>query len=283
MGQCPRYSLRVGPSLSFHSVLKSLRRGVWVEKKIERAHVVEQAMEVLFEIAAGNQSRGIRAFGAQLNISKTALQKILVSLERSGLIARNSSSELYALTSKALVLAASYQRDRDIVSIMRPHMEALRSSSGETVTLSLTVDSHRVTIFQVESLNDLRYTTQIGRHYPIVIGATGLMLLGSMSELNRAKAIQFYVKSGVIVSSGERRDIDAKQIDKAACEARDNGFAVSHSQWSVGGIGIAVPILTPEGGTAALSVYGVENRLSKQRIQEIAHDMKKISRSLSGL
>lgn len=251
-----------------------------MEKEIERAHIVEKAMEVLFEIAGGNQIQGIRAFGAQLKISKTTLQKILVSLERSGLIARGSPSELYGLTSKALVLSASYQRDRDIVSIMRPHMEALRSNSGETVTLSLAVDSHRATIFQVESLNDLRYTTQLGRHYPIVIGATGLMLLGSMSELNRGEAIQFYVKSGVRVSSGELRDIDPKQIDKAACEARDNGFVISHSQWSLGGIGIAVPILTPGGDTAALSVYGVENRLSQQHIQEIARDMKKISRSL---
>ncbi|MCG3769853.1 MAG: hypothetical protein JW384_00984 [Nitrosomonadaceae bacterium] len=103
-----------------------------------------------------------------------------------------------------------------------------------------------------------------------------------MSELSRGEVIQFYVKSGVRVSSGELRDIDPKQIDKAACEARDNGFAISHSQWSLGGIGIAVPILTPGGDTAALSVYGVENRLSQQRIQEIARDMKKISRSLSG-
>ena len=282
MGQRPIYSLGASCLFSIRYVFKNVLRGVKVEKEIERARVVEQAMDVLFAIAGGNQARGIRAFGAQLNISKTTIQKILVSLERSGLIARDSRSELHVLTSKTLVLSASYQRNRDIVSVLRPHMEALRTSSGETVTLSLTVDNHRVTIFQVESLNDLRYTTQLGRHYPIVIGATGIMLLGSMEEPNRRNAIESYVKSGVRVSSGEVQEIDPKKIDKSACEARDNGFSISHSQWSLGGLGIAVPILTPEGDTAVLSVYGVENRLSEQRIQEIVREMKKISHSLSG-
>jgi DNA-binding IclR family transcriptional regulator len=251
-----------------------------VDQQVGNVRVVEQAMDVLFAIARQEQPQGIRSFAEQLDISKTTLQRILGSLQRSELIAFNSAKNSYTLTSKSLFLAASYQRDQDLVGMLRPSMEEIRSASGETVTLSIAVDGRRVTIFQLESPNDLRLTTQLGKPYPIVLGATGRVLLSQMPDAARRGVVASY-GSEVDLGGGDIRHVDAEALLESVEEAERAGFAESYGEWSDGGFGLSVPILTGNGQTAALSVYGVQSRSTPERLAEVRDALVGASRSLS--
>jgi DNA-binding IclR family transcriptional regulator len=251
-----------------------------MDQQVGNVRVVEQAMDVLFTIARQEQPQGIRAFAEQLDISKTTLQRILGSLQRCDLIAFNAAKNVHTLTSKSLFLAASYQREQDLVGILRPAMESLRAASGETVTLSIAVDGYRVTIFQLESLHDLRHTTQLGKAYPIVLGATGKVLLAQMTDQARQAAIAQY-GTQVDLGGGDVRQLDPVAIERSVEEAMADGYAESHGEWSDGGFGLSVPILTGNGQSAALSVYGVEGRLNGLGSAQVIEQLLEISRSLS--
>jgi DNA-binding IclR family transcriptional regulator len=250
-----------------------------VDQQVGNVRVVEQAMDVLFAIARQEQPHGIRSFAEQLDISKTTLQRILGSLQRTELIAFNSSKNSYTLTSKSLFLAASYQRDQDMVGMLRPSMEEIRSASGETVTLSIAVDGWRVTIFQLESPNDLRLTTQLGKPYPIVLGATGRVLLSQMPDGARRAVVESY--GSEVDLGGDVRKVNAEALLESVEHAERTGFAESHGEWSDGGFGLSVPILTGNGQSAALSVYGVQSRLTPERLTEVREALVGASRSLS--
>lgn len=250
-----------------------------MDQQIGTVRVVEQAMDVLFAIARQEQTQGVRGFAEQLDISKTTLQRILGSLQRSGLITWNPAINAYTLTSKSLFLAASYQREQDLVGILRPSMEAIRAASRETVTLSIAVDGYRVTIFQLESPNDLRLTTQLGKGYPIVLGATGRVLLAQMTEQARQATIAQY--GSRIELGGDERTIDTAALERAVEESRVKGYAESYGEWSDGGYGQSVPILTGSGQSAALSVYGVESRSTPERRAAVIAQLLEVSRSLS--
>lgn len=251
-----------------------------MDQQIGTVRVVEQAMDVLFAIARQEQTQGVRGFAEQLDISKTTLQRILGSLQRSGLITWNPATNAYTLTSKSLFLAASYQREQDLVGILRPSMEAIRTSSGETVTLSIAVDGYRVTIFQLESPHDLRLTTQLGKAYPIVLGATGRVLLAQMTAQARQETLAQYGDL-VELGGGEERTVDHALLERGIEEAREKGYAESHGEWSDGGYGQSVPILTGNGQSAALSVYGVEGRSTPERRESVIAQLLEVSRSLS--
>jgi DNA-binding IclR family transcriptional regulator len=251
-----------------------------MEQQVGNVRVVEQAMEVLFAIARQEQPQGLRPFAEQLDISKTTLQRILGSLQRTELIAFNTGKNTYSLTSKSLFLAASYQRDQDLVGMLRPAMETIRAASGETVTLSIAVDGYRVTIFQLESPNDLRLTTQLGRPYPIVLGATGRVLLSQMTQSVRRAVIAQY-GTEVHLGSGDVRMIDPEALERSVEEAESMGYAASYGEWSDGGLGLSVPIRTGDGQSSALSVYGVENRFNRERAGDVIEQLVAVSRSFS--
>lgn len=257
-----------------------------MEQELEQlagARVVEQALQVLFAIAQGDQPQGVRGFAEHLGISKSTLQRILGTLQKSGLVRLDPVKQTYAFTSKSLILSASYQRDLDLVSMLRPSMEAMRKLSGETITLSLAVDGYRVTIFQLDSAHDLRLTTKLGKRYPLVVGATGRALLGSMTEVDRRDAISLYAETGVELATGEIIHIDPEEVDRRAREAHDLGYAASYGEWSPGGVGLSIPIpfSAPGGEVAALSIYGVQTRLSRERAEELIPELKRVSTSLA--
>lgn len=248
-----------------------------METPSAQVRVVEQAVEVLFAIAQGNHPGGIRGFAEQLGISKTTLQRILGSLQRAGVITPDPHGQSYAITSRALLLADSFQRNSDLISVMRPSMESLREMSDETVTLAVEADGYRVTIFQLASPRELRMTAQLGKRYPLIVGAGGRVLLSTLGDLRRREILAMYQQQEFVRPDGQRVSVDPERIEQQIRDIRVKGFEVSHGEWDPASIGISVPIVTPGGDVAALSIYGVAGRLDEARIFELTTEMKRLS------
>lgn len=247
------------------------------------ARVVEQAVDVLCALATAKREPGIRQFAEELRISKTTLQRILTSLENAGMVAIDPNDHTYFITSKSLVLANGFHRTHDVVSMLRPAMQSLRAMSGETVTLAVESDGYRVTIFQLESQYDLRYTNQLGWRYPLIVGAAGRVLLASLGDVRRREVLSEYSKLEIARPDGQLLKVDPEEIEKRVRETQANGYAVSRGEWERSSIGLSVPIITPTGEAAALSVYGVADRLGEDHVSSLINEMTRISRDTSWL
>jgi DNA-binding IclR family transcriptional regulator len=244
------------------------------------ARVVEQACAVLLAIAGDERRRDIRSFADELGISKTTLQRILVSLENAGFVRCDPSTQVYSLTSSVLQLSAGFHRHQDLLSLCRPHMERLRQLTGETVCLSIEADAARVTLAQLESRHELRLSTEVGRRYPLVTGATGRVLMSLMLPQQLDATLEKY-------ASGDRSvpafpgELDVEAVRKLVEQTRAEGYAQSHGEWLSGGTGLAVPIASPFGNYVALSLYGPENRLSPEACAEFLPALLSVARELS--
>ncbi|MDA2986838.1 MAG: IclR family transcriptional regulator [Actinomycetota bacterium] len=245
------------------------------------ARVVEQAVVVLCAIASTKMQPGIRQFAEELGISKTTLQRILTSLENSGIVAIDPKDQTYFITSKALVLANGFHRTHDVITMLRPAMESLRAMSGETVTLAVESDGYRVTIFQLESKHDLRYTNQLGGRYPLIVGAAGRVLLASLGDVRRREVLSQYTKEKITRPDGELIKVDPEEIERQVRETQANGYALSRGEWEHSSLGLSVPIITPTGDAAALSVYGLADRLGEERVTNLIEAMTRISQDTS--
>lgn len=228
------------------------------------ARVVEQACDVLLAIARDEQAPGIRGFAEALGLSKSTLQRILASLEKAGFVAFDSSRQCYVLTSRMLQLASGFHRDFNLLPLLREPMERLCAATRETVTFSVENDGYRITAFQVPSPQDLRLVTDMGHRYPLIVGATGRVLLAAMTPDRLDTVLGQYFDADGKPTIAVRGNVTEASVRAGVEAARAAGHAESHAEWASGGAGLAVPLVSPDRTNAALSIYAPDSRLTEE-------------------
>lgn len=158
--------------------------------------VIERAASVLLAVAQGEGGTTIRELADNLGLSKSSVQRMLASLERTGLLAMNPESCRYVRGPRLLELAARIAQP--LVSVQaaaRPVMLDLLRQTDETVALHTTVGDERMILLQFEGSQALRYAGSLDQLYPLDRGAASraLLIAGDARSANE-----------VVVSKGER-------------------------------------------------------------------------------
>lgn len=243
---------------------------------------VDYAVRVL-QIAQDRNNSGVSArdLVADLGVSKSTIQRVLVSLEAGDLLTCGQDGK-YRLSHRVLALADAFYRSSDFRGVVVPIMRRLESDIHETVVLSVESNRSRVTIAQVESPHELRYRTDLGRSYPLWGGASGWLLAYAAGPEGVEHACQTFAQ-----------ELDRQGIDLTEREARvenlraeielsgTRGWAVSKGTWAPGGFGISVPLeMKVDGSNAALTVYGPEARLTPDRHEGIREALLATAREI---
>lgn len=241
------------------------------------ARVVEQAVAVLRALSSDKGQKGVRELARDLQFSATTVQRILVSLERTGLVVYDPATQKYSLGVGVLEFTSSFLRNNSVVSIARPHMQYIWQLAQETVCLSTIVDSARITIFQLECPHDLRFTTDLGKRYPLYAGATSRALLASLSYETAKNMI--YTINFVKLTPNTIETPD--QLLQEIMKVRERGYAVSFSEYAEGGAGLAVPIGRNNQRPLALSIYAPASRMTRERVNELLPVMREAADRLA--
>lgn len=250
------------------------------------ASQVDLAMQVLRVIEGRNDlGVGARELVAEIGVSKSSLQRVLVSLDAGDLLSCDRDGK-YRLNHRVLALAHTFSRSTDFHALVTPAMQRLEAQVHETVVLSVESNRSRVTIAQCESLHELRYRTDLGRSYPLWGGASGwLLAYAGASELIEGTVDKFEdsLRERGIGSDEERRT-RAKELRQEIEISGERGWALSRGTWAPGGFGLSVPLrMRVDRSNAALTVYGPEARVGKERYMDILDRLKSTGEEIDSI
>lgn len=237
---------------------------------------VDYAMQVLRIVEDRHRAGvGARELVGDLGVSKSTIQRVLVSLEAGGLLALHQDGK-YRLSHRVLALANAFYRSSDFREVVTPIMRDLESKIHETVVLSVESSRSRVTIAQVESVHELRYRTDLGRSYPLWGGASGWMLAYAQGQAGIDYACATYeeelTRQGV---EGAKRQAKVAAMRTEIGASGEQGWAVSRGTWAPGGFGMAVPLtMKVDRSDAVLTIYGPEARLTPDRHDEVLTQLR---------
>ncbi|TBL44516.1 IclR family transcriptional regulator [Verrucosispora sp. SN26_14.1] len=227
---------------------------------------VDRVAAVLRACAAHQGGKSVRDLAADLTLSKSAVHRLLVSLEHVGFLHYDSPSGRYSIGEGILELAATYPRRSDLVGESRPMLSDLWSEVGETVCLHMAVGWQRMTIFQYESPHDLRFATSIGELYPLYAGAAGRALLSLFPD----GEIEQYLDDVDLKPVTGRTIVGKDDLLDGIARTRTDGYAFSHGERVTGAIGIAAPIAVPGRPPLCVSVYGPAERIRAAQTTALA-------------
>ncbi len=245
------------------------------EKKILNTSVAK-AFQILECFTSHNNELGVTELAQQLNTNKSAVYRMLATMENLNVIQQNPENGKYRLGLKLFELGQKVPINKNFIAKARPYMEALAKQAGETAHLAIYKNKKVYFIDKVISRHDLQINSQIGSEKPVHCTALGKIMLAFaepdfktiISELPLEKVTKNTITN-------------IKKLSKEIENIKTQGFALDLEENEIGLVCVAVPVINVHGKfIAAISTSGPSARFNENEIQTYTGDLKHTAKQL---
>jgi len=201
----------------------------------------------------------ISEIAQQLKLDRSTAYRILLSLEKCGLVEKDQKTGEYSLGLSTFEIGNNYLSRLDFLTISKPIMTELALKVQETVHLAVLSDTEIVYVEKVDSPRTLGVMSKIGQRSPIYCTALGKVLLAFQSENEQSKIIH-----KIKLAPFTARTITSKQKLMEELKAiRKQGYSLDYREVEQDVECIGAPIRDHlEHVIAALSISGPMRKIN---------------------
>ncbi len=223
---------------------------------------VDRAAQLLLTVVHGPEPVTFTELTAVTGLAKSTTSRLLMALERNGLIRRDRSGR-FAPGEVFISYAWRGGAEADLVSAAQPILDELGAQTGETVNLGVARDHGLVEqIAQVDSTYLIGGTNWLGLSVPAHCAALGKVLLAFGAAA---------LPPGRLERRTPRTITSRAVLAAELAAVRDCGYAVTDAELEPGLVAVAAPVRRGGGAViAAVSVSGPASRLESARIAAVA-------------
>lgn len=236
------------------------------EKKTSSIKSLQKAIELLKVLSSNAGELSIGELADQLHLPKATVHRILVTLQRGGLVEKSAIDGKYRLGVGILEMASKLVSKLDIRNQSRSLLEELMRETGECVYLAVLSGDEIIYIDKVENNRAFTINTEIGCRAPAHATALGKVLLANLPEhelegyLTRASFSRLPRFTANTITSVDELRIELKKI-------KEKGYAYDDQELEEGLRCLAVPVRNHLGNTvAAISIAGLASRFTEATI-----------------
>ncbi|MGI9952152.1 IclR family transcriptional regulator [Moorellaceae bacterium AZ2] len=223
---------------------------------------VDNALRLLEAFSAAEPELGISELSRKLGLSKSAVFRLVLTLENRGFLVQDQSSGKYRLGLKNLYLGGLVLRYMDLVKLAQPYLEDLMRKTEETVHLVILERGEAIFIGKVESARPMRMGSYVGARMPAYCTATGKVLLAHLSE----EELEDYLKRTPLKRFTPYTITEPEALRRHLLTVRQQGYAVDQEESEDGLMCIAAPVRDRSGRViAAISISGPAGRMDRRR------------------
>lgn len=239
---------------------------------------IKRAIQILNSFTSKEKELSITELSKRLNLHKSTIHRILVTLEDESLVVKNQITQKYHLGIKLFELGHLVQDQMEIRTYALPVMKELAQKTEESIDLNIVSDGKRVSIEKIESPHDIRRIIQLGKSLPLYCGGSGKALLAFLPDEEIDKIIQ----QENLLPLGPNTITDPAKLREHLKEIRKNRYAISIEERSLGSASIAAPIWDyTRKVVASLSISGPTTRFTKQKIPTLISLVKEAAKEIS--
>jgi DNA-binding IclR family transcriptional regulator len=240
--------------------------------------VLDRAVQVLLCFVERNSRLTIDEVVQATGLPKSTAYRILVTLQRHGLLARNAEDDTFTLGSTAVLIGATAIRELDLPQRIRPYLEQLMEVTGETAHLAILTQNHVIVVDKIDSPHPIRLVSSVGFRSPPHCTGVGKVLLahlpaGSTERLLHAYEWRRYTPNTIT---------EPEQFAAELVKIRSQGYAIDMEEFNLGLRCVAAPLRDYTGAVvAAVSVSGPSSRIGLTQINDLAQTVLNFSRQMS--
>ncbi|GAA1560921.1 helix-turn-helix domain-containing protein [Kribbella hippodromi] len=216
---------------------------------------VDKAVDILTAIAQSPAGLTNQEVSAQLGFDKSTVHRLLLTLERRGLLARTGVPARFVVGDHAQFLA--WGPTPDLRVALAPVLDELVELTGESASYSIRQGDRFTCVAHRMSLHDLSYSPLTGNSYPLTSGASGLAILAFLAPPVRDEIV---ARGTLPAYDGSDALADPKDLRAELGRTAERGYATSGGRGG-GGCSIAYPVFGRHGMVVgALAISAAEAR-----------------------
>lgn len=222
-----------------------------------------KGLRVLEALANSDTPRGVAELARELAMTKSNVHRLLSTLVSQSFAQRNASNGTYEAGIKLWELGAQVAGRLDVRRIAAPHLEELKSKTGETAHLSILDGHHMVYIDRVETDQYVRTYGRIGARAPAHCTGTGKVMLAHAEPAIVAAALKDLERhTPRTITSVAAMRTELQRV-------REMGYAVTKEEWRSGVWSVAAPIFGATGQVVAgVGISGPADRIRPKLTKE---------------
>ncbi|NLK28161.1 MAG: IclR family transcriptional regulator [Clostridiales bacterium] len=236
----------------------------------------------ILEYIAENGSVGVVEIGAALDLHKSTVHRMLLSLISMGYVIQDENTGKYELTFKLVQLSSRFLTKIDLYSIARPYLEQLANESQETVHLVKRSGNDVVYIDKVEPMglrqSSIHMASYIGFMLPMYCSGVGKAILAEL-PFDEVRTIWEQSKPE---KKTEYTIVSLEDMRKELELTRERGYALDNEENEIGVRCIAAAILDyQKKAKYAISISAPVNRMSDEKVEEMSRHVLNVKKVLS--
>jgi IclR family acetate operon transcriptional repressor len=231
----------------------------------------------LLKVVGGAGAGRLTDLARATGLHKATARRLLVALEREGMVARDRDGDLYRLGPEALALGA---RAGDLRALCRPELEALAAATGETATLEVLIGGEVLILVEAQPPGRIGASAELGSRWPAHTTSTGKAILAHLP------AAEVRAILGPRLERRTPRTVTTRAaLERELARVRGTGYAVAAEELERGYTAVGAAVMDRDGRPAgAISVGGPSGRLGPRVVagagQAVAAAAARISRGL---
>ncbi|MGD2041848.1 MAG: IclR family transcriptional regulator [Anaerolineae bacterium] len=241
---------------------------------------VSRALRILSSFSFQDFELSVADLHEKLGIHKSTLVRLLQSMAAEGFIEQNPETGEYRLGIKTFEIGRLYSRTRmmNMDMLARPSMQRLSSKLGLSANLAIRDGDEIVYVETVEpSGSPMRLAYSAGDRFGVHHTALGKALIAflpdeELEDLLADMELNPLTPQTIVTIEGLTTELN---------RIREQGYAVDDEESLPGLRCVSAPIWNGERVVAALSASGSTLRVTKERVDEIAHAVQQTAREIS--
>ena len=203
--------------------------------------------QTLAELAAG------------LSLSRSAVYRLIYTLEKEGFLSRETNSRQYRLTSRVLTLGFEYLNARGILEIAEPILRSLSDKTSAAAYIVELEGSNAVYLARAMPAAGLVSNLQVGARLPAHVTASGRILIAQKNGEQLRRIFAILKRDSSIVPPPK----SLAELQALTEQDRKRGHVFHRSLINPGVVSFACPVRGKNGAiSAAITVVGPEQLFS---------------------
>ena len=231
---------------------------------------------VLEAISEQPQAVGLPDLTVRLGLPRQTVHRILMQLEENGLILRDPARDRFSVGPRLSRLSLAALSSGNQSAPLRAILTRLVDEVQETSNVGVLDGMEFVYLERIECHWSLRVHLQAGSRVPAYCTSGGKVLLAHTPDDIRERLLL----SGTLRAHTQRTLTEPAKLETDFARIRRKGYALNDQEYTVGIIGVAVPILSPDGrALGALALHGPEPRFTLSAAKQQVGGLKSADRS----
>jgi len=238
---------------------------------------VDRAFQILFLLAESPEELGVTEIGRRLGLSKSTVFRFLASMEKLGIVQKNSHTSKYHLGLTLFELGNRVFIKKNIIDRFHPYLEELAYQVREIVNLAGLFQNELIYLDKIEANRSLRIRTYVGFHIYPHCTALGKAILAHMNGAD----VKRILKEEGLPARTEKTITDPEKLFQELEKIRQEGFALDDEEFEYGLRCLAVPVFDSQKRVvASISISAPAVKITQKTLPDYVNKLRRTAQAL---